>query len=102
MFRVLKYNRWLSFVFAHKDPDFWHLIVDTAESCGFEYVGAVSQKNGSSNFHKRQHPFTVLSGQLIINFRKVKNPRTLVKANLGLDMNEVIMQTVEGIIAQHN
>ncbi|MDR1964728.1 MAG: type I restriction enzyme HsdR N-terminal domain-containing protein [Planctomycetaceae bacterium] len=100
MFRVLKYDRWLSFVFAHKDPDFWHLIIDTAELCGFEYVGAVSQKNGSSNYHKRQHPFTVLSGQLIINFRKVRNPRTLLKANLGIDINEIIIQTVEGLIAR--
>ncbi|MGL4347795.1 MAG: hypothetical protein ACRCR9_06930 [Chitinophagaceae bacterium] len=44
MYRVLKYDRWLSFVFAHKDPEFWHLILDTAESCGFEYAGAVPQK----------------------------------------------------------
>lgn len=44
MYRVLKYDRWLSFVFAHKDPEFWHLIIDTAESCGFEYIGAVPQK----------------------------------------------------------
>jgi adenine-specific DNA methylase len=26
MYRVLKYDRWLSFVFAHKDPALWHLI----------------------------------------------------------------------------
>ncbi|MDR0618862.1 MAG: type I restriction enzyme HsdR N-terminal domain-containing protein, partial [Bacteroidales bacterium] len=102
MFRVLKYDRWLSFVFAHKDPEFWHLIIDTAESCGFEYVGAVSQKNGSSNYHKRQNPFTVLSGQLIINFRKVHNPKTLMKANLGIDMDEVVIQTVESVITEHN
>ncbi|MDR3234448.1 MAG: type I restriction enzyme HsdR N-terminal domain-containing protein [Planctomycetaceae bacterium] len=100
MFRVLKYDRWLSFVFAHKDPAFWHLIVDTAESCGFEYVGAVPQKNGSSNYHQRQHPFTVLTGQLIINFRKVKNPRTMLKWNLGIDIKDIIVQTVEGIIAE--
>ena len=46
MYRVLKFDRWMSFVFAHKDPEFWHLIIDTAERCGFEYVGAVPQKNG--------------------------------------------------------
>ena len=46
MYRVLKYDRWLSFVFAHKDPEFWHLIIDTAENCGFEYAGAMPQKNG--------------------------------------------------------
>jgi 16S rRNA G966 N2-methylase RsmD len=102
MYRVLKFDRWLSFVFAHKDPEFWHLIIETCERCGFEYVGAVPQKNGSSNYHKRQHPFTVLSGQLIINFRKVRNPRAILKANLGMDIEEVVLQTIEGIIAKFN
>lgn len=102
MYRVLKYDRWMSFVFAHKDPEFWHLIIDTAESCGFEYVGAVPQKNGQTSFKKRQHPFTVLSGQLIINFRKVKNPRAILKAHLGMDIAEIVMQTIEGIIAKND
>lgn len=102
MYRVLKYDRWLSFVFAHKDPEFWHLIINTAESCGFEYVGAVPQKNGQTSFKKRQNPFTVLSGQLIINFRKVRNPRAIMKANLGMDIAEIVMQTIEGIIAKYN
>jgi len=100
MYRVLKFNRWLSFVFAHKDPEFWHLIIDTAESCGFEYIGAVPQKNGQTSFKKRQNPFTVLSGQLIINFRKVKNPRAIMKANLGMGISEIVLQTIEGIIAR--
>ncbi|MDF3077409.1 MAG: hypothetical protein K0S09_1298 [Sphingobacteriaceae bacterium] len=102
MYRVLKFDRWLSFVFAHKDPEFWHLIIDTAESCGFEYAGAVAQKNGQTSFKKRQNPFTVLSGQLIINFRKVRNPRAIMKANLGMDVAEIVMQTIEGIIAKYN
>jgi hypothetical protein len=100
MYRVLKFDRWLSFVFAHKDPEFWHLIIETAENCGFEYVGAVPQKNGQTSFKKRQHPFTVLSGQLIINFRKVRNPRAIMKANLGMNIAEIVMQTIEGIIAK--
>jgi hypothetical protein len=102
MYRVLKYDRWLSFVFAHKDPEFWHLIIDTAESCGFEYAGAVPQKNGQTSFKKRQNPFTVLSGQLIINFRKVRNPKSILKANLGMDISEIVMQTIEGIIAKNH
>jgi DNA modification methylase len=102
MYRVLKFDRWLSFVFAHKDPEFWHLIIDTAESCGFEYAGAVAQKNGQTSFKKRQNPFTVLSGQLIINFRKVRNPKAILKANLGMGIAEIVMQTIEGIIAKNN
>jgi len=101
MYRVLKFDRWLSFVFAHKDPEFWHLIIETCEKCGFEYAGAVPQKNGQTSFKKRQNPFTVLSGQLIINFKKIRNPRTVLKANLGMDISEIVLQTIEGIIAKH-
>lgn len=102
MYRVLKFDRWLSFVFAHKDPEFWHLIMETAENSGFEYIGAVSQKNGQTSFKKRKNPFTVLSGQLIINFRKVRNPKLILKANLGVDIAEIIMQTIEGVIAKND
>jgi 16S rRNA G966 N2-methylase RsmD len=100
MYRVLKFNRWLSFVFAHKDPEFWHLIIETSEKCGFEYVGAVPQKNGQTSFKKRQNPFTVLSGQLIINFKKVNNPKAVLKANLGMDIGDIVIQVIEGLIAK--
>jgi hypothetical protein len=102
MGRVLKYDRWMSFVFAHKDPAYWHLIIDAAEKVGFEYAGAVKQNNGQSSFKKRQNPFTVLSGQLIINFRKVKNPRTIGRIALGAPIMDIIMETIESVIAQHH
>lgn len=102
MYRVLKHDRWLSFVFAHKDPEFWHLIIETAERAGFEYAGAVKQANGQTSFKKRQNPFTVLAGQLIINFKKVRSPRAIMKANLGMDISEIVMQTIEGIIAKNS
>ncbi len=102
MYRVLKFDRWMSFVFAHKDPEFWHLIINTAERCGFEYAGAVAQKNGQTSFKKRQNPFTVLSGQLIINFRKVRKPKYLMSASLGMEIGDIVMQTIEGIIAKNN
>lgn len=101
MYRVLKFNRWMSFVFAHQDPAFWHLIIDTAEKAGFEYAGATKQSNGKTSYKKRQNPFTVLSGQLIINFKKIKNPKAIMKVELGADIAEIVIQTIEGIIAQN-
>lgn len=101
MFRVLKFNRWMSFVFQHQDPAYWHLIVEAAEKAGFEYAGAVRQNNGQSSFKKRQHPFTVLKGQLIINFRKVRNPKSIMKATLGGDITDLVHQAIEDIIAHH-
>lgn len=101
MYRVLKFNRWMSFVFAHKDPHYWHIIVDTAEKCGFEYAGAVKQDNGQTSFKKRQNPFSVLAGQLIINFVKKETPKAIQKFNLGNDIYELIIETIESVIAKH-
>jgi DNA modification methylase len=101
MYRVLKFDHWMSFVFAHKDPAFWHIIVDTAEKIGFEYVGAVKQNNGQASLKKVQNPFTVLSGQLIINFKKVSNPKSIMKADLGADITDLIIQSIEGVIAKN-
>jgi len=39
---------------------------------------------------------------LIINFRKVKSPRAVLKANLGMNIGEIVLQTIEGIIAKHD
>ncbi|HTO17142.1 MAG TPA: DNA methyltransferase [Edaphocola sp.] len=101
MYRVLKYDRWMSFVFAHKDPHYWHIIVDAAEKCGFEYAGAVKQNNGQSSFKKRQNPFSVLSGQLIINFIKKETPKAIQKFKLGNDIYDLIIETIESVIAKY-
>lgn len=100
LYRVLKYDRWMSFVFNDKNPYYWHTIVETAEKAGFEYMGAVPQSNNKTSFKKRQHPSTVLSGQLIINFRKVRSPRAIMKFDLGDDATDLILETAEGVIAE--
>jgi 16S rRNA G966 N2-methylase RsmD len=99
MYRVLKFDRWMSFVFQHKDPAYWHIIVETAQKVGFEYMGTVTQRVGQTTFKKRQNPFTVLHGQLIINFRKTRNPQSQMKMKLGVEMSQLVMQTIEAVIA---
>lgn len=101
MYRVLKFDRWMSFVFAHKDPHYWHAIVDTAEKAGFEYAGTVKQANGQTSFKKRQNPFSVLAGQLIINFIKKKTPKAIQRVNLGNDIYDLVLETIEAVIAQN-
>ena len=101
MYRVLKFNRWLSFVFQHQDPQLWQLLVDAAEEVGFEYAGSVRQNNGQTTFKKRQNPFSVLSGQLILHFKKVNNPRTRIKDKVG-DTFELVLNNIEALIARDN
>ncbi|RDU64978.1 hypothetical protein CQA53_06980 [Helicobacter didelphidarum] len=102
MHRVLKFNRWLAFVFQHQDPKLWQTLVDSAENVGFEYVGSVQQDNGQASFKKVQNPTRVLKGQIIIYFKKVDNAKVRAKLAVGMDIMERMFQDIEEIIVENN
>lgn len=102
MYRVLKFDRWLSLAFSHSDPAYWQLIVDTADRAGFEYVSVTRQNNGQASFKKRQNPFSVLSGQLILNFRKTRGVRSRRPSLPPTDVANAVMATIRTIIQQHD
>lgn len=96
MFRVLKYGRWMSIVFAHREPAMWDTIVKAAEAAGFEYVNTVAQPlNVIWSMHKKKNPLTVFSGELILNFRKIRNPRTIAITCVGCDAFGLIKDSAE-------
>ena len=101
MFRVLKYNRWLAFVFQHQDPQLWQILRTSAENIGFEYVQTIRQNNGQTTIKQRQFTATMVSGQLIMYFRKVKNKDTLYKDTLG-DNTKTLIETAKEIIIHNN
>lgn len=101
MYRVLKFNRWLALVFQHQDLQLWQILVEEARKIGFEYVGSVRQSNGQTSFKKRQYSFTVLSGQLIMYFKKVKNPKSSTQEALGEDILIAILKRIEKTIVEH-
>ena len=72
MYRVLKFNRWLVFVFQHQDVRLWQTLRTSAQNAGFEYIYTLRQSNGQKTIKQRQWTATMVSGQLLIYFRKVK------------------------------
>ena len=92
----------MSFVFAHDEPAYWHAIINAAEKAGLEYAGAVKQDTDKTSFKKRQNPFTTLQGTLIINFKKVRNPKSIMKLSLGAKISDIVMETIESTIAEHD
>lgn len=103
MYRVLKWNRWLAFVFQHQDTKLFQIIVESAENVGFEYAGYVSQENtGIASFKKVQNPTRVLKGQLILYFKKIDNPKTRTKLEAGEQSLEQMYKDIEGIIVANN
>ena len=68
--RVLKPGKTLSLVFQHKDPKLWSSLVELCEKNGFEYVNMFFYNSYYQTFHKNKNPLNLISGQLIINFKK--------------------------------
>lgn len=102
IFRVLKYNRWLVFVFQHEDSRLFQTIIDSAENCGFEYVSCVNQSNGQASFKNRQMPAFVFKGQFNLYFKKVDNPKTRTKVGVGFDIMGQIFKDIEEIIIEND
>lgn len=103
MYRVLKFNRWLAFVFQHQDPKLFQIILESAENVGFEYSGVVSQEDtGVPTFIKVQNPTRVLKGQLILYFKKIDSPKARIKIGAGIDKIEQVYKDIEQIIVENN
>lgn len=99
IFRILKFDRWFSLVFVHKDPLFWDTIIKAAESCGFEYVNMAVVKAGIVSYHKHKNPLKVLSSEMVINFVKKRRPRALAVTKVGIKTVDFILNSAELSIA---
>ena len=103
MFKVLKYDRWLSVVFAHKDPAYWDAIIKSAVRHGFQYIGTnVQPLNVVWSMHKKKNYLTVMSGELILNFLKVRNPITIAITDVGSDVVDIIRNVAELVIVKND
>ncbi|MBI1900976.1 MAG: hypothetical protein HYS13_07680 [Planctomycetia bacterium] len=75
MHETLKSQGWLSVVFAHRDTTYWESLVAACHEAGFKYVNTVVQPVGVVwSMHKKKNPLRVLSGELVLNFRKATGP----------------------------
>jgi hypothetical protein len=71
MHETLKSGHWLSIVFAHRDTALWDSLVCSCRDAGFRYANTVVQPVGVVwSMHKKKNPLRVLSGELVLNFRK--------------------------------
>ena len=102
MYRVLKFNRWLAFVFQHQDTRLFQILVESAENVGFEYAGFTSQDNGQASFKKVQNPTRVLKGQLIIYFKKIDNAKSRAKTETGTESLEQMFKDIEKVIVEND
>jgi 16S rRNA G966 N2-methylase RsmD len=101
MYETLKRGGWMSIVFAHRDTRYWKGLVDACQDAGFHYVNTVAQPVGVVwSMHKKKNPLRVLSGELVLNFRKeahsVPAPRTMT----GPDATSIVRTCCEAEIVR--
>jgi adenine-specific DNA methylase len=99
MRQVLKWNSWLSIVFAHKDLSYWHVLIEAAQEAGFEYANTVVQESFQFSRHKRANPLSVLSEELILNFQKKQKSRRIRFNNSLENEPEFLMKQVEELLS---
>jgi len=74
--KTLKNDGWFSLVYANKNPKVWCTLMEYAREAGLVLENVVPQPNDVlPSVTKIKNPFTTLSGELILNFRK----RTITK-----------------------
>lgn len=99
MCQVLKWNGWLSIVFAHKDLSYWNVLIEAAQDEGFEYANTVVQESFQSSRHKRANPLSVLSGELILNLQKKRQPRRIQVGSGNGNENEILVGQVRELVS---
>ncbi len=99
MREVLKWNGWLSIVFAHKDLAYWNVLIEAAQDAGFEYANTVAQASFQSSRHKRANPLSVLSGELILNLQKKRQPRRIRFDRGNGNENDILVSQVRELVS---
>jgi len=92
MGQVLKKNKWLSLVFAHKKLEFWNVIIDACEERGMEFKGSTFQPTNNSSIHYKKNPSNVLCSQRIANFQKTFKVSPKEKPD---DLKDYILNEIE-------
>src|SRR5205807_7499394 len=100
MHEVLKPGAWMSMVFAHRDTTYWDALVNACGAAGFQYANTVVQPVGVVwSMHKKKNPLRVLSGELVLNFRKPAAKTVAVKSVLPpRDPLELVRVCCESVI----
>ena len=100
---VLRKSAWMSLVFAHRDTTYWEALVDACSAAGFEYVNTVVQPVGVVwSMHKKKNPLRVLSGELVLNFRKASRARRRQTDARETDATDLVRQRCETVIVREN
>jgi len=83
MARALKKGAWVSLVYAHTDTSYWDAIVQACQEAGLGYCNTVVQPAGVVwSMHKKKNPLRVLSGELVLNFRKQEKIKPMRRSRM--------------------
>ena len=98
LYRVLKDGKYLSIAFSHKDLSYWYQILTGCETVGFQYVNTIYYSPYYKSFQKVRNPLTTLTGQMILNFKKVKHPQKINKNIEIVNIEGYIIDKIEEIL----
>ncbi|MCT7464886.1 DNA methyltransferase [Aliarcobacter cryaerophilus] len=94
LYRVLKYDRYLSFSFHNRDLNVWKAILNSCLNSGFTLESVVLQEQAVSSGTQGINKKNTLTGDFIYNFKKIKqvnNEINKIKNPVEFIKNEIHM-----------
>ncbi len=102
MYETLRYDRWMTLVYAHKNTEYWDAIISACADAGFEFSNAVYEKPDVIwSLTKKKNKATTFSGELYLNFHKARSTKGRMIHIFKHDFRRIIQNTVELAIV-HN
>jgi len=102
MYDSLKFNRWMTLVYAHKNTEYWDAMISACQDVGFEFVNAVYEKPDVIwSLTKKKNKSTTFSGELYLNFRKINSVKGKLISMFKNDFKSLVRNTVE-LAIMHN
>lgn len=90
-FHLLKKDRWLSVVFQHWNIRYFEAMLETARECGGTLRAAVTQAGDTIwSMHKKKNRDRVLSGEMILTFKKEQKSKHRQPTNQRLEIEQLV------------
>lgn len=102
LFRVLKFNRHMSFTFHNRNLMIWKNVMDSVKKSGFELQNIVYQEQAVQSGTQGLNRKNTLRGDFIYNFIKPKNSKKQQAQNEKIDSKQFILKKVNKLMTQSN
>ena len=102
LFRVLKFNKYLSFTFHNRNLLIWKNVMDSVKSAGFELKNIAYQEQAVQSGTQGLNRKNTLKGDFVYNFKKQKNTIRKKNTKKSINSKKAIIKKISLLMLENN